>query len=418
MRLLPKLLITAVLLALLVVSAYQSPSIQRSLSWRVDIVLTYLRGLIYPANQMPTPLPQPAVGITVRPTATTAPVASIPPQNTTPEPTLPPTPTPTPLPPSHSLPSPAWEKQDINNCGPASLAMYLRFYGWEGDQFDIANLLKPKREDRNVNVEELDYYVRTRVGWLNTLYRVGGNIDLLRRFVAAGIPVMIEEGFYVEDTFWPNDDHWAGHYLLITGYDDATQSFIGQDSFRGADQRVSYQSVKKNWQAFNYVYILIYLPTQSKTVQSILSILGDEWNVDINRQHALDLARAETEADPQNAFAWFNLGTNLVYFEQYGEAARAYDMARKLGLPQRMLRYQFAPFFAYFFSGRIDELMALTQYALQRTPNSEEAWLWQGWGYYRQGEKAKALASFQKALEMNPSYQDAHYALDFVRENP
>ncbi len=414
MRPLTKLVLVLATFALLIFAFYKLPIVYENLSWRAEIAMTYLRGWVYPANRMPTPLPQPAVGITIYPTPTSNPTTTIS-QSTTPEPTLPPTSTPTPLPPSHSLTSPTWEQQDINNCGPASLAMYLRFYGWEGNQFDIAELLKPKREDRNVNVEELVYYVRTRVGWLNVLYRVGGNLDLIKRFIAAGIPVMIEEGFYVEDTFWPNDDHWAGHYLLITGYDDATQTFIGQDSFRGADQKVSYQSVKENWQSFNYVYILIYLPNQDETVRAIL---GEDWDVDVNRQHALDLARTETETTPQNAFAWFNLGTNLVYFEHYGEAARAYDTARNLGLPQRMLRYQFGPFFAYFFSGRINELMALTQYALQRTPNSEEALLWQGWGYYRQGEKAKARASFQKALEMNPNYPDAQYALDFIREAP
>ncbi len=50
--------------------------------------------------------------------------------------------------------------------------MYLHYYGWEGDQSAIAELLKPQREDRNVNVEELVYFVRTHAGWLN--YAVPG----------------------------------------------------------------------------------------------------------------------------------------------------------------------------------------------------------------------------------------------------
>ena len=51
----------------------------------------------------------------------------------------------------------------------------------------------------------------------------------------------------------------------------------------------------------------------------------------------------------------------------------SYDQARKLGLPQRMLRYQFGPFMAYFHTQRNDDLMTLTEYALKITPNSEEA---------------------------------------------
>ena len=140
--------------------------------------------------------------------------------------------------------------------------------------------------------------------------------------------------------------------------------------------------------------------------------------MDTNRQHALDTAQAEAKADPNNAFTWFNIGTNLVYFERYTEAAQAYDKARDIGLPQRMLRYQFGPFFAYFHSGRIDDLVALSEYALQRTPNSEEAHLWHGWAMYRQGKSGQAIDDFQTALKENPNYQDEQYALNFVQANP
>ena len=75
-----------------------------------------------------------------------------------------------------------------------------------------------------------------------------------------------------------------------------------------------------------------------------------------------------------------------MYFERYREAAEAYDRARELGLPQRMLRYQFGPFFAYFHTRRMDDLKSLTEYALQITPNSEEALLWQGWMLFRNGD--------------------------------
>jgi tetratricopeptide (TPR) repeat protein len=130
------------------------------------------------------------------------------------------------------------------------------------------------------------------------------------------------------------------------------------------------------------------------------------------------LAQSQTVQDPDDAFAWFNLGSNQVYFERYSEAAQAYDTARQIGLPQRMMRYQFGPYFAYFFSGRNDDLLVLTDYALQRTPNSEESLLWRGWGKYRAGETSEAMQDFQTALEMNPFYQDAQYALDYVIENP
>jgi hypothetical protein len=402
-------------LPVLAVLLYQLPPLKTRLDWRVEVALTYLRNVMDPAGEMPTPLPQPALAITFNPTAspTGGEAAETSTPTTGPTPTR--TPSPPPLPQSVNLGSPKWEKQTPNNCGPATLSLYLKTFGWEGNQEDISSLLKPQTDDRNVNVDELIYFVRTQAGWLNAEFRVGGDIELLKRFLAAGLPVVIEEGMRLDSDYWPNDDRWAGHYLLLTGYDNQAQAFTAQDTFVGPDRTVPYQSVEENWQAFNYVYILLFKPEQAGMVQAIL---GEDWDPDTNRQRALEKAQQQTERQPDNAFAWFNLGSNLVYFERYNEAARAFDAARQLGLPQRMLRYQFGPFFAYFFSGRYEDLLAVVDYALQRTPNSEEALLWRGWGKYRAGDRSGALADFQAALDENPYYQDAQYALDFVYANP
>jgi tetratricopeptide (TPR) repeat protein len=395
---------------------YQIPAINLRVNWRLDVAKTYVRNMVNPAGEVPTPLPQPVAAVTA--IATEVPTilpTEVPEATPTPRITATQTAFPTPLPEFVDLGAQAWEKQTPNNCGPATLSLYLKTHNWDGDQTNISDLLKPETGDRNVNVEELVYYVRTQAGWLNTEFRVGGDIETLKKFIAAGLPVMIEEGDHLEGEYWPNDDRWAGHYLLLTGYDDAAQAFIAQDTFRSANLAVPYQSVLENWQAFNYVYLLVYRPDQEDLVKSIL---GEDWDPDVNRQNALQLAESQTKSDPDNAFTWFNLGSNLVYFERYQEAAQAYDTARQLGLPQRMLRYQFGPFFAYFFGGRNDDLLVLTEYALQRTPNSEETLLWRGWGKYRAGDTPGAISDFQAALAENPFYQDAEYAIEFVAANP
>jgi tetratricopeptide (TPR) repeat protein len=314
-----------------------------------------------------------------------------------------------------SLTAPKWEKQDANNCGPASLALYLRHYGWEGDQFTISEEIKPFREDRNVNIEELAYYARNRAGWLNFEYRVGGDLETLKQILAAGLPVMIESGIRLDQSYWPNDDQWAAHYLLLTGYDETNQTFTGQDTYFGADKKIPYAKLDKDWQAFNRVYIMLYPPDQEPTIKSIL---GEQWDVEFNRQHALQAAQTETQKDPLDAFAWFNLGTNLAYFERYIDATEAFDRARNIGLPQRMLRYQFSPFMAYFHSGQLDDLNELLGYALKITRNSEEAFLWRGWMSYRQGDRVQAIEDFRRAIQANPNYEDAKYALEFVGAAP
>ena len=111
------------------------------------------------------------------------------------------------------------------------------------------------------------------------------------------------------------------------------------------------------------------------------------------------------------------MGTNLLYFNRYADAAQVYDTARKAGLPQRMLRYQFVPFIAYFHTNRADDLMSLAEFALKITPNSEEDLLWHGWAYYLKNDKQKAIDEFKKALKANPTYSDAKYALNFLGAN-
>jgi tetratricopeptide (TPR) repeat protein len=150
---------------------------------------------------------------------------------------------------------------------------------------------------------------------------------------------------------------------------------------------------------------------------AVESILGEDWDTDVNRQRALEASEKETQLDPKNAFAWFNLGSNYAYFARYNEAAQAYDTARTLGLPQRMLRYQFGPFMAYFHSLRNDDLMSLTKYALEITRTSEEAMLWRGWGFFREGKREDAVNLFRAALKIRPDYEDALYAIDYVTNN-
>ncbi len=283
---------------------YQLPPVNSRLAWRLDFAMAYVRGVVDPVGRLPTALPPPEVRVVSRAQPTAAPSLA-PTLVPTSGPTPTATPSPTPIPPTVSLTAPLWEKQDANNCGPTTLALYLRSYGWDGDQHDIADLLKPYREDRNVNVDELIYYVRTHAGWLNSEFRVGGDLETLKKLIAAGIPVMIEESFELETQYWPNDDQWAAHYNLITGYDDATQTFTAQDTYLGPDRKVPYEKLNEYWQSFNRVYIMVYPPEKEETVRSIL---GPQWDVDYNRQHALDVAQAETVADPDNAYAWFNLG--------------------------------------------------------------------------------------------------------------
>jgi tetratricopeptide (TPR) repeat protein len=399
---------------LLAVLVLQIPAVNARVAWRYEVGKTYIRNVLNPVGDVPTAIPNPTSAMTARPVLVT--VTAIP-TNHVIETAAVPTSTLEPLPPQASFASPPYEKQTPNNCGPAALSMMLHVFGWSGNQKDISDVIKPVTGDRNVNPEEMAYWVRNNAGWLRIEYRVGGDLEMLKRLIAANYPVIIEGTTSLNpgDTGWPDDDLWAAHYLLLTGYDDSTQMFIVQDTYRGPDRTVPYDQLASEWEPFNYLYMVVYLPDEETEIQRLL---GSNWDPDLNRQNSLTVSQAATVANPSNAFAWFNLGSNLVYFERYDEANTAYDKARAIGLPQRMFRYQFGPFIANFHAHRTQDLLALTEYALQRTDMSEEAWLWHGWALARQGNTKGAIENWRKALSIHPGYEDALYALNYVGATP
>ena len=397
-----------------IILVLQIPAINSRVAWRYDVARTYLRNVFNPVGAVPTAIPgTPIATSTLSPTA----VLTVTPTIQITETPIPATPTLAPPPQQASLASPLYEKQLPNNCGPAALAMMLRMFGWTGDQKTVSDVIKPVNGDRNVNPEEMAYWVHNFAGWLRMEYRVGGDLETLKRLIAAGYPVIIEgtTSLNPDDTGWPDDDLWAAHYLLLTGYDDTAQTFTVQDPYRGPDRQIPYEQLETEWKPFNYLYLVVYLPEREGEIQALL---GPNWDRDVNRQNALERAQAATAQDPNDAFAWFNVGSNLVYFERYGEANTAYDQARQLGLPQRMFRYQFGPFIANFQAHRTEDLLALTDYALQRTEMSEETWLWHGWALYRQGNTNGAIEDWRTALSIRPGYEDALYALSFVGATP
>lgn len=396
----------SLLLAFLV---YQIPAVKSRLEWRLDVFQIYVKNVIDPVGPVPTALP-------VTPKPATPTVASTNTAIVQSLPTVTPTATFPPLPARVSITSPEYEQQTANNCGPATLSMALHLYGWEGSQADISDLVKPVSGDRNVNPEELRYYVRTQAGWLNLEYRVGGDIQLLKRLLAANYPVIVETvtSLNPADALGPTDDLWAAHYLLITAYDDSAQEFTVQDSYHGADLKISYAQLEADWKPFNNVYLLTYFPQFEEEVKTLL---GSDWDPGLNRQRVLAHTESLISTPSADAFDWFNYGSNLVYFERYDEAARAYDKARELGLPLRMFRYQFGPFLAYFHSNRNEDLLTLTNYARGVTEMSEEAWLWYGFGLYRDGDYDGALKAWQKADSINPNFfeDQARKAMELVQ---
>jgi hypothetical protein len=302
------------------------------------------------------------------------------------------------------------EWQTWNNCGPATLAMNLSYFGSTLTQADVGTVLRRHPDDKNVSPEELVAFAAGQ-GY-QAQVRVNGSTDLMRLLISNGIPVLIETWLEEE----PNDG--MGHYRLLTGYDDAEQYWIGYDSYvdtglfssigpyRGI--RMSYAETDALWKVFNRTYLLIYTDAQAPLVASIY---GEALDPGVMWQRAAQEAQAIVQQTPNDAFAWFNLGTDLTTLGDYGGAAQAYDQARRLGLPWRMLWYQFGPFQAYDAVGRAQDVLTLADATLSTTQNIEELHYWRGRALAALGDAAEAQHAWQQALALNPDYRPAGEAL-------
>lgn len=424
-----KFFVFAILIFIVLAGAYFMPPVHDRLAWRVDGLRVRLQRALRPpeqqvflpqgAVQSTAALPMPAVY-----TATAAPVlgaqaginTASPTPPVSPSPALPSLPTVTPIPAQVVLGGAVHEYQQFNNCGPATLAMALSYWGWPGDQRDTRLALRPSFatiDDKNVNPWEMVAYVQNQPD-LQALARVGGDLEMLKRLLAAGFPVVIETGIQHQ----PKD--WMGHYLLLTGYDDAQGRFITQDSLVGPDLPVAYTEIEAGWRAFNDVYLVAF-PAGRQA--ELLALLGDQADSTANLRFAANRARQETASlsGRDQFFAWYNLGSSLTALGDFSAAAQAYDQAfagypaiPEDDRPWRMLWYQAGPLEAYFNTLRYEDVISLGNQALDSAagPLLEESFYWLGRAREATGDLEKALYDYRQAVRINPDSTPAQQELE------
>ncbi|HNK62798.1 MAG TPA: C39 family peptidase [Anaerolineales bacterium] len=327
-----------------------------------------------------------------------------------------------------------------NYCGPANLTMALKFWGWKGDRDDVAKVVKPGSPDtklnfierglpdKNVMPYELADFVNIETEY-RALFRLGGDMDLIKRLIAAGYPVIVEKGYYERDYTGKID--WLGHYLFTTGYDDARGGFIVQDAYLkpGKDLLSKYQDYEDGWRSFNYLFIVVY-PADRET--DVLNILGPWQDENWAARHALEIAEEDIQTIKGNNlfFAYFNKGTSQVALNQYADASLAYDNAfrqysswdtTKGNRPFRMMWYQTGPYFAYYYAARYQDVINLANTTLYDTiskPTLEESLLWRGRAYYMIGETKSAVDDYRAALQVHTNWFPAVQALQELGIQP
>ncbi|MFC2064573.1 C39 family peptidase [Chloroflexota bacterium] len=437
-----KTILGIVIILVLAVAIYWIPPVHSRLSWRIESLVMRIKFAINPPDEsvfLPNTI-TPTVSLEIMketPTLTpTNPVELSP----SPDPAITATITPTPLPDFVSLPNVVYVDQHNrwNYCGPANLTMALNYWGWPGNRDDVAEVVKPGiqdmtldfiqqgRSDKNVMPYEMADFVQDYTNF-NVVLRYGGDIDLIKRLVAAGFPVVTEKGYYEED--YTGKVGWLGHYQFVTGYEQAIQALIVQDTYNdGPDFRILYDEFTEGWRAFDYVFFVVYPPERDFEVFRILGQWADpNWGY----QHALDLAEQDIQTLSGNDlyFAWFNKGTSLVKLGLYAEASLAYDQAfvlySELGTdnrqrPYRMMWYQTGPYMAYYYSGRYGDVINLANITLETVspPTLEESFYWRGMAKIALGQTAEGIDDLRESVRLNHNFTAGLIALSNLGLEP
>jgi len=432
-----RILIGIAAVLVLAVGIYYLPPVHSRLAWRIDDLRTRIKYALNPPEQalfLPTQQAQidALVTATLRALETPTPTAMpLPPDIPTPTPTVSPTGTmtPTPLPTYVILPGVQYEDQHNrwNYCGPANFSMALTFWGWKGNRDVIGPAVKPNDKDKNVMPYEFRDYITESVPGMSALIRMGGDLEVLKRLIAAGFPVVAEKGYYTYD--YTGKYSWLGHYLFTTGYDDAQGVFITQDTYLqpGKDRQVKYGEYNEGWRSFNYLFVVVYPTEREADVLAALGPYADEtWAV----KHALQVAQQESQSltGNQQFFAWFNVGSSHVQLFEYFDAAVAYDQAFHLYAnlsedlrPYRIMWYQTWPYWAYYYTGRYQDVVNLADTTLNDTisePVLEESLYWRGRAEVMIGGAPSAIKDYRDSLDIHPGFVPSIQALQELGLQP
>ncbi len=287
--------------------------------------------------------------------------------------------------------------QRMNNCGPVAVLMTLSYYGQSHPQRAVAEALRPSPEDVSVSADEAASYVRDQ--GLHAVVRLGGTTRILRELLSNGIPVMTPHLLNTEEDI--------GHFTVVRGYDQGSDTFVINDSYYGPERYVPVSEYMRLWEPYERTYVPVYRPDQEPVVAAIL---GADWDPTENVARYVSEQREVVERNP-SANTWMSLGYGLYRAGQYEEAVQAYAQAVEYGLSRRTLWYTAWPAASLNALSRHTEALSLANAALGQNPASSEMLLERGAALEGLGREAEAVDAYRLAARYAPYLARAQDAL-------
>jgi uncharacterized protein len=158
--------------------------------------------------------------------------------------------------------------QSLNNCGPASVAEVLDYWGIEKSQTELNTIL------RHGNVIMSTDDVADYVASLGLREFIGndGSDDVIKDLIANGLPVIVAQ--YVSPT------NLFPHFRPIEAFDDSRQQFSASDPLLGAGYSLTYAEFDRLWNESQRTFLVIYPPSKQSDLEQALaaaSFDGASW---------------------------------------------------------------------------------------------------------------------------------------------
>ena len=248
------------------------------------------------------------------------------------------------IPSSASLGPLIYLRQTYNNCGPASVAEVLRYWGIVRSQAQVQAVLRADGNPGGMSPYGVPGYMDS-LG-MDALMGVNGTDDLVKALVANGFPVVVSQWVSLSDRY--------GHYRPIEAYDDAQGGFVSSDPYLGPGHFISYGDFDRMWASRHQQFFVLYPPSQQGLLDQVLADVG--WDHDA--AYAADLAQQQRHLNGTSpysdsysspypsypgfgraSYAWLNVAWDEAQLGQTDAASAALQEASARGANKVLVRW-------------------------------------------------------------------------------
>jgi hypothetical protein len=154
--------------------------------------------------------------------------------------------------------------QTLNNCGPASIAEVLSYWGIARTQEQVQAVVRADGSPRGMAPFGVPGYARSLR--LRAMIGVGGTERLIKALISNRFPVIASQ--------WVSVDDHIRHYRPIEAYDDRRGIFVSSDPYLGANHPITYGDFTHMWTVSDGRFLVLYPPSRQPLLDAVLASAG------------------------------------------------------------------------------------------------------------------------------------------------